>query len=182
MAKDFVLGSHLLLIGNQGVGKNKLTDKFLELCGLPRQYIQLHRDTTVQSLTIQTSVVDGILRYEDSPLIKAVQNGQVLVIDEGDKAPLNVIAVLKSLLDSGILYLSDGRRIQPAELDPLPDGKSIPIHPNFRMIMLANRPGFPFLGNDLFSTLGDLFSVHIVDNPDQESEMAMLKQYAPSKN
>lgn len=55
------------------------------------------------------------------------------------------------------------------------------IHPNFRMIMLANRPGFPFLGNDLFGTLGDLFSVHIVDNPDQESEMAMLQQYGPSK-
>lgn len=30
----------------------------------------------------------------------------------------------------------------------------IVIHPDFRMIVLANRPGFPFLGNDFFGTLG----------------------------
>lgn len=43
MAKDFELGSHLLLIGNQGVGKNKITDRFLQLINRPRQYMQLHR-------------------------------------------------------------------------------------------------------------------------------------------
>ena len=47
----------------------------------------------------------------------------------------------------------------------------IPIHPDFRMIVLANRPGFPFLGNDFFAALGDVFSCHAVDNPDLESEM-----------
>ena len=38
-----VAGEHLLLIGNQGVGKNKLADRFLQLLKLPREYIQLHR-------------------------------------------------------------------------------------------------------------------------------------------
>lgn len=33
----------------------------------------------------------------------------------------------------------------------------IVIHPDFRMIVLANRPGFPFLGNDFFGTLGKWF-------------------------
>ena len=28
------------------------------------------------------------------------------------------------------------------------------VHPDFRMIVLANRPGFPFLGNDFFASLG----------------------------
>ena len=32
---------------------------------------------------------------------------------------------------------------------------SIPIHPDFRMIFLANRPGFPFLGNDFFAAMGE---------------------------
>ena len=45
------LGSHLLLLGEQGVGKNKLADKLLELLNAEREYIQLHRDTTVASLT-----------------------------------------------------------------------------------------------------------------------------------
>lgn len=47
-------------------------------------------------------------------MIKAVREGQVLIIDEADKAPLQVVAILKSLLDTGVLYLSDGRVIQPS--------------------------------------------------------------------
>lgn len=31
----------------------------------------------------------------------------------------------------------------------------IVMHPDFRMIVLANRPGFPFLGNDFFGALGE---------------------------
>lgn len=33
LLKDFALGEHMLLIGNQGVGKNKLIDRMLELLG-----------------------------------------------------------------------------------------------------------------------------------------------------
>ena len=43
MLKDFLLGEHLLLVGNQGVGKNKIIDRFLHLLNRPREYIQLHR-------------------------------------------------------------------------------------------------------------------------------------------
>jgi hypothetical protein len=45
--------------------------------------------------------------------------------------------------------------------------------------MLANRPGFPFLGNDLYGLLGDLFAVHVLDNPLPQSELAMLANYGP---
>ncbi|MFH4975896.1 hypothetical protein AB6A40_002605 [Gnathostoma spinigerum] len=178
MARDMELGYHLLLIGNQGVGKNKITDRFLHLVNRPRHYLQLHRDTTVQSLTVHSTVVDGRVVLEDSPLVKAARDGHILVIDEADKAPLHVVAVLKSLLDNGVLRLADGRLIEPASQSKGP--LSIPLHPDFRIIMLANRPGFPFLGNDLFSLLGDLFSVNIVDNPSRSSELLMLKKYAPS--
>lgn len=85
MLKDYALGENLLLIGNQGVGKNKLADKFLQLLRLPREYIQLHRDTTVHNLTSTPSIVDGVLKFEDSPLIRAVENGYILVVDEADK-------------------------------------------------------------------------------------------------
>ena len=43
MSRDFALGEHLLLVGNQGVGKNKIVDRFLYLLNLPREYLQLHR-------------------------------------------------------------------------------------------------------------------------------------------
>ena len=81
--------------------------------------------------------------------------------------------------------LSDGRRIVNTNfnLEQEPVGirdRFIKMHPNFRMIILANRPGFPFLGNDFFAILGDLLSCHPVDNPDSESEIEMLRMYAPN--
>lgn len=182
--QDFLLGQHLLLVGNQGVGKNKIVDRFLELLNRPREYIQLHRDTTVQTLTTQPTVIDGILVHEDSPLVKAIKHGHVLVVDEADKAPTHVTCILKTLVESGEMILSDGRRIVksiPADVNRNYDlSNYIQIHPDFRLIVLANRPGFPFLGNDFFGSLGDLFSSHAVDNPDEESEITLLKQYGPN--
>jgi hypothetical protein len=45
--------------------------------------------------------------------------------------------------------------------------------------VLANRPGFPFLGNDLFSVCGSVFSVHIIPNPDTASMRTLLRHYGP---
>nr|CAD7437743.1 unnamed protein product [Timema bartmani] len=181
LLQDFTLGEHLLLVGNQGVGKNKLADRLLQLLHRPREYIQLHRDTTVQTLTLQPTVKNGLVVYEDSPLVQAVKLGHVLVVDEADKAPTHVTCILKTLVESGEMILSDGRRIVPSD-DPRVLARIpgiIPIHPDFKMIILANRPGFPFLGNDFFGALGDLFSCHAVDNPSPESELSLLKQYGP---
>ncbi|XP_066591206.1 von Willebrand factor A domain-containing protein 8 [Prorops nasuta] len=182
LLQDFSLGQHLLLIGNQGVGKNKIIDRLLQLMRRPREYIQLHRDTTVQTLTLQPMVRDGIVVYEDSPLVQAVKSGHVLVIDEADKAPTHVTCILKTLVESGEMILSDGRRIVPftESGDSKIDESKIQMHPDFRMIVLANRPGFPFLGNDFFGALGDLFSTHSVDNPSVENEIQLLKQYGPN--
>lgn len=43
--------------------------------------MQLHRDTTVQSLTVTPTLKDGIISFEDSPIVKAVKYGRVLVLD-----------------------------------------------------------------------------------------------------
>ncbi|KAI9138938.1 AAA domain-containing protein [Paraphysoderma sedebokerense] len=184
MLMDYNLGEHLLLIGNQGVGKNKITDKFLELLQRPREYIQLHRDTTVQSIITQPSVENGVILWKDSPLLKAVKLGHTLVIDEADKAPVYVVSILKSLAESGELTLPDGRRIRPlphprSVTTPSGDGTDIFVHPDFRMIVLANRPGSGFLGNDFFQAIGDVFSCHPVDNPDLQSELAVVSAVAP---
>lgn len=179
MLKDYQLGEHLLLIGNQGVGKNKLADYFLQLLKLPREYIQLHRDSTVQSLTTTPAIRDGVLIYEDSPLVKAVTQGNILVVDEADKAPTFVTAVLKSLIEDGQMVLGDGRRLV-SNAEDKERADDIVIHRNFRMIVLANRPGYPFLGNDFYREIGDVFSCHAVDNPDMASEMYLLRKYGPN--
>lgn len=111
MLVDYKSHDHILLIGNQGVGKNVLSDKLLELIRHERQYIQLHRDTTIQSLTLLPAIKDGVMCWEDSPLVIAAREGYVLVVDEADKAPLEVTVVLKGLAEDGEMLLSDGRRI-----------------------------------------------------------------------
>ncbi len=167
-----------------GTGKNKLIDKFLMLTRKPREYIQLHRDTTVNSLSVQPVVRAGRVHYEDSALVKAVRHGSILFVDEADKAPLNVTCVLKSLVEAGEMLLGDGRRIVPKAYymsgGHVDRSTWIPVHDDFRMIIAANRPGFPFLGNDFFALLGDLLATHPVDNPEPRSEIAMLRMYAPS--
>lgn len=124
--------------------------------------------------------MDGVVVWEDSPLVKAVRSGHVLVVDEADKAPLEVVCILKGLLEDGEMLLSDGRRIIGPRALAVPKPEDIQVHPAFQMIVLANRPGFPFLGNDFFREIGDVFAVSCIDNLDEYSEISLLRSYAPS--
>jgi hypothetical protein len=59
---------------------------------------------------------------------------------------------------------ADGRRIVPAgsALAASGDGGILQCHPNFSMVVLANRPGFPFLGSDFFGSMGDVFGCTVL--------------------
>ena len=160
----------IALIGSQGVGKNVLVDRLLELVSAECEYQQLHRDSTVTSLTT-TPVVDpdGRLRYIDAPLVRAALKGRIAVLDEVDKAPVDVVAWLKGLVADGELALTDGRTLKLKEN----------VHPNFALFVLANRPGYPFQGNHFFRACGDCFAAVAVENPSLESELEVLQRAAP---
>ena len=181
MLADFKAGEHLLLLGNQGVGKNKLTDKFLQLIQKEREYVQLHRDTTVQNLTLLPSIKNNRVVFEDSALVRSMRHGRILVIDEFDKAPAEVVMILKQLVADGEITLNNTRFVSNKLFDlsgTPPPGVEV-IHEGFRIIALANRPGWPFLGNDFYKSLGDCFAAFQVANPDPESEYLLLCNYAP---
>jgi hypothetical protein len=127
-------------------------------------------------MTLTPSLEDGKIVWEDSPLVRAARTGCALVIDEADKAPIEVVSILKGLVEDGELLLADGRRISRHQEGP----GIIKMHPDFTLWVLANRPGFPFLGNDFFREVGDCFSTRIVPNPDLNSEINLLKSYAPN--
>ncbi|KAJ7224765.1 AAA domain-containing protein [Mycena rebaudengoi] len=170
-----LLGEHVVLLGNQGVGKNKIVDRLCQLLGRPREYIQLHRDTTVNQLMFTTTLENGVIKYTDSPLLRAIAFGRIIIIDEADKAPEHVVAIFRSLAGQSELSLSDGRRVRATR----ERSTDIVVHRNFRLVLLANRPGYPFLGNHFLQVLGETFSAHSVTNPDQESERTLLAQLAP---
>ena len=106
------------------------------------------------------------------------------------------MTILKSLIEDAEMLLSDGKKIVPtgspeaataaaaaggcAGAHPLAGSPDvIEMHPNFQMLVLANRPGFPFLGNDFFREIGDVLSCHIIDSPDKQSELQLLRSYGP---
>lgn len=71
-----------------------------------------------------------------------------MVVDEADKAPEHVVAVFRSLAGEGEMTLSDGRRVRRARAgeEVTPRGTRVKdeiyVHPNFRLVLLANRPGY----------------------------------------
>lgn len=78
------------------------------------------------------------MKYTDSPLLRAIQFGRVIIIDEADKAAEHVVAIFRSLAGQGELTLPDGRRVRPQKERE----SDIVVHPNFRLVLLANRPGY----------------------------------------
>ncbi|UZJ54566.1 hypothetical protein CBS101457_003886 [Exobasidium rhododendri] len=173
-----VMEEHVLLLGAQGVGKNKIIDRIVELLDRPREYMQLHRDSTVAQILQLVELKGGQLKFLESPLVRAIRTGRVAVIDEADKCSAAVTAVFKSLAERSELSLPDGRRVRPANSFGSPD--DVIVHPDFRLVLLANRPGFPFLGNSFLEVLGEGFSCYAVGNPDLASEVRLLQQAAPS--
>ncbi len=68
---------------------------------------------------------------------------------------INDIVSQQTLIENGEMLLADGRRILPRGVRcDTKESDIVRLHPDFRMIVLANRPGFPFLGNDFFASLG----------------------------
>ena len=97
-----------------------------------------------------TTLEGGVLRFEDSPLLRAIIHGRVIVIDEADKAPAHVVAAFHSLGAHGEMTLSDGRRVRRVRERP----DDIVVHKNFRMVLLANRPGYRKSYMKLFHQVG----------------------------
>jgi von Willebrand factor A domain-containing protein 8 len=87
---------------------------------------------------LTTSLENGVIKYTESPLLRAIIHGRVIIIDEADKAPEHVVAIFRSLSGQNEMTLFDGRRVCPVRER---EG-DIAVHPNFRLILLANRPGY----------------------------------------
>lgn len=92
---------------------------------------------------VMPSVEHGKIVYHDSPLVRAAKHGRILVLDEADKAPVEVVALLKGLIEDGMLTLPDGRKLSHEKTS---DPDMISIHEDFRIWTLTNPAGYPFHG------------------------------------
>ena len=72
-----------------------------------------------------------------------------------------VVCVLKALSEDGELSLSDGRTIVRPD-SPAKHGNVVRMSPDFRLVVLANRPGYPFMGVFSLIQFARLVSVYFL--------------------
>ena len=122
-----------LLVGEAGLGKNRIIYECSKLCGKELYIFQGHEDVTAEDLICAVRFSDDPNRKMDyivSSLVTAMLRGGVCFIDEIGKIKLRALAPLASLLDE--------RRY----IDSVLLGERIVASPGFRFIAAANNDDF----------------------------------------
>jgi MoxR-like ATPase len=118
-----------LLVGEPGVGKNRLVYELSRRTGLDLYIFQGHEDVTAEDMacTVRFSDEPGrTMDYVVSPLVTAMHRGGICFIDEIGKIRPRALALLASVLD-------ERRYIDSTLL-----GERVQAHPRFRFIAATN--------------------------------------------
>jgi MoxR-like ATPase len=118
-----------LLVGEPGLGKNRIVYECARVCGKELYICQGHEDVTAEDLICSVRFSDDPgkkMDYIVSPLVTAMLGGGVCFIDEIGKIRPRALAPLASLLDE--------RRY----IDSVLLGERTIAHPGFRLIAATN--------------------------------------------
>ncbi len=154
------------LIGKPGVGKTTLAYAAAKRLGRDVYLFQATMDTRPEDLII-TPVIgpDNRIQYAASSLVTAMIRGGALIIDEGNRMSEKSWASLAPLLD-------DRRYVESVIT-----GLKIPAHKDFRVVVTMNEDASTFdLPEYIHSRLMPMI---VIDFPEADEEMAILKQNLP---
>src|SRR3954469_18969497 len=154
------------LLGKPGVGKTTMAYAAGKRLGRDVYILQATVDTRPEDLLI-TPVLEGEakLRYVASPLVSAMIRGGVAILDEGNRMSEKSWASLAPLLDT--------RRY----VESIVAGIKIKAHPEFRLVSTMNDDSSTF---DLPEYIHSRLQPQIlIDFPEQEEELAILRENLP---
>ena len=131
LSQAVALQSPILVQGEVGCGKSFIIRELAASMGLESTLVELHLDDQTDSKTLLgayvCSDVPGEFLWQAGVITQAALNGHWLVIEDIDRAPLEVAASLSTLLERRMLYLPDR-------------GKEVQVHPSFRVFGTRSVP------------------------------------------
>jgi MoxR-like ATPase len=154
------------LIGKPGVGKTTLAYAAARRMGRDVFIMQATLDTRPEDLLV-TPVIEGAgrLRYVASPLVSAMIQGGIAILDEGNRMSEKSWASLAPLLDN--------RRY----VESIVAGVKIRAHKNFRLVTTMNDDSSTFeLPEYIHSRLQPQI---LIDFPEKDEELQILKENLP---
>lgn len=154
------------LVGAPGIGKTALAMAAAQEMGKPIYVFQCTSDTRPEDLLVTPVLSEsGKIAYHGSPLVSAMINGGVCILDEGNRMNEKSWASLAPLLDH--------RRY----VESIVAGITIKASPEFRCAVTMNQDDSTFEIPDYI--LSRLQPTLHLGFPNKEDEMAILKYHLP---
>jgi MoxR-like ATPase len=166
--KDIALGENILLIGEAGVGKNKLESYLASLLRWNLLVVGMSGETRVSDLlTYRSFGEEEAGRTGDTATLglQALTDEDqrwMIVLDEANKAQQGVLVSFNDLLQDRLVRL--------------PGGAEVPVRATICVNINPNRP--PYEVNDFSFEFMDRFSIHtIVHLPPDQAVDVLAKKY-----
>ncbi|RJR27232.1 MAG: MoxR family ATPase [Desulfobacteraceae bacterium] len=154
------------LVGKPGVGKTSLAYHAAKRMKRPAYLFQATMDTRPEDLIVTPVISEhGTIKYMASPVVSAMINGGVAIIDEGNRMSEKSWASLAPLMDS--------RRY----VESIVAGIKIKAHADFRLCTTMNDDASTFELPDYIQSR--LQPQIFIDFPERDEELLILQSNLP---